>query len=143
MQNHLFSSFDRQKQAQRQIGKAYIHTYMYIKLLYNPKKIVPMHSFQTLRMAGVKSRKCSYTVYLIFQGYISFVNVGQKGFPGGSVGKESIGNVGDLGSIPGLGRSPRVGHVNPLQHFCPENSHGHRSLTGCSPWDCKELDTTE
>ena len=36
------------------------------------------------------------------------------GFPGGSVGKESTCNAGDLGSIPGLGRSPRGGHGNPL-----------------------------
>jgi len=36
------------------------------------------------------------------------------GFSGGSDGKESACNVGDLGSIPGLGRSPRGGHGNPL-----------------------------
>ena len=36
------------------------------------------------------------------------------GFPGGSDGKESACNVGDLGSIPGLGRSPGGGHGNPL-----------------------------
>ena len=37
------------------------------------------------------------------------------GFPGGSDGKESACNVGDLGSIPGLGRSPGGGHGNPLE----------------------------
>ena len=36
------------------------------------------------------------------------------GFPGGAVGKESAYNVGDLGSVPGLGRSPGGGHGNPL-----------------------------
>ena len=36
-------------------------------------------------------------------------------FPGSSAGKESACNVGDLGLIPGLGRSPREGHGNPLQ----------------------------
>ena len=36
------------------------------------------------------------------------------GFPGGSVGKESACNVGDVGSIPGLGRSSGGGHGNPL-----------------------------
>ena len=45
------------------------------------------------------------------------------GFPGGSDSKESTCNVGDLGSIPGLGRSPGEGHGNPL-HSCLENSHG-------------------
>ena len=44
-----------------------------------------------------------------------------KGFPGGSEGKESACNVGDLGSIPGLGRSPGEGNGNPLQYSCLEN----------------------
>ena len=39
-----------------------------------------------------------------------------EGFLGGSDGKESACNVGDLGLIPGLGRCPRGGHDNPLQH---------------------------
>ena len=65
------------------------------------------------------------------------------GFPGGSDGKESTCNVGDLGSIPGLGRSLGGGHGNPLQYSSLENPHGHRSLVGCSPWGCKESDMTE
>ena len=40
-----------------------------------------------------------------------------KGFPGGSAGKESAYNAGDLGSIPGLGRSLAEGNGNPLQEF--------------------------
>ena len=43
------------------------------------------------------------------------------GFPGGSGGKESTCNVGDLGSIPGLGRSPGEGNGNLLQYSCLEN----------------------
>ena len=43
-------------------------------------------------------------------------------FPGGSDGKESACNAGDLGSIPGLGRSPEEGKGNPLQYSGPENS---------------------
>ena len=43
-------------------------------------------------------------------------------FPGGSDGKESACNAGDLGSIPGLGRSPEEGNGNPLQYSCLENS---------------------
>ena len=42
-------------------------------------------------------------------------------FPGGSDGKESAYNAGDLGSIPGWGRSPGEGNGNPLQYSCPEN----------------------
>ena len=55
------------------------------------------------------------------------------GFPGGSDGKESSHNAGDLGSIPSLGRSPGGGHGDPLQYPCLENPHGQRSLAGYSP----------
>ena len=58
-------------------------------------------------------------------------------FPCGSAGKESACNAGDLGSIPGLGRSPGEGKGYPLQYSDLENSmdsvHGGR----------KESDTTE
>ena len=50
------------------------------------------------------------------------------GFPGGSDGKESACNAGDLGSIPELGRSPEGEHGNPRQYSCLENPHGQRSL---------------
>ena len=54
------------------------------------------------------------------------------GFPGGSDGKESAYNVGDLGSIPGFGRSPGEGNGYPLQYSGLENSmdcivHGSQS----------------
>ena len=44
-----------------------------------------------------------------------------RGFPGGSTGKESTCSVGDLGSIPGLGRSLGEGNGYPLQYSCLEN----------------------
>ena len=54
------------------------------------------------------------------------------GFPGSSAGKESTCSVGGLGSIPGLGRFPGEGKGSPLWY------------SGLySPWDCRELDTTE
>ena len=59
------------------------------------------------------------------------------GFPGGSEVKASACNAGDLGSIPGLGRSPGEGNGNPLHYSCRE------SLVGYSSWGCKESDTTE
>ena len=70
------------------------------------------------------------------------------GFPGGTVGKESTCKVKDLGSIPGLGRSPGGGHSNPLQYSCLENPYGfcsppQRSLASYSPRGHKELDMTE
>ena len=48
------------------------------------------------------------------------------GFPGGSDGKASACNAGDLGSISGLGRSPGEGNGNSLQYSCLENS-----MEGC------------
>ena len=42
-------------------------------------------------------------------------------FPGGSLGKKSVSNAGDPGSIPELVRSPGEGHGNPLQYSCLEN----------------------
>jgi len=65
------------------------------------------------------------------------------GFLGSCTGKESTCSAGDLGSIPGLGRSPGRGHGNPLQYSCLENPHGQRSLAGYSPWHHKESDMIE
>ena len=59
------------------------------------------------------------------------------GFLGGPDGKQSACDVGDLGFIPGLGRSPGGGRGNPLQYSCMENPHGQRSLAGYSPWVTK------
>ena len=49
------------------------------------------------------------------------IKVLPKDFPGGLDGKASVYNVGDLGSIPGLGRSPGEGNGNPFQYSCLEN----------------------
>ena len=66
------------------------------------------------------------------------------GFPGGSDGKESACNTGDLGSIPRLERSPGGGHGKPIPIFLPgESPHGQKSLAGYSPWGGKALDVTE
>ena len=59
-------------------------------------------------------------------------------FPGGSNGKESACNAGDLGSIPELGRSPGEGNDYPLQYSGLENS-----MDCIDHGVCKELDTTE
>ena len=60
------------------------------------------------------------------------------GFPGGLDGKESACNAGDLGSIPGLGRSPKETNSYPLQYSCLENSMARRAW-----WGRKELAITE
>ena len=55
------------------------------------------------------------SVYIYMHIYINW------GFPGGSEGKATACNAGDLGSIPGSGRSPREGNGNPLQYSCLGN----------------------
>ena len=67
----------------------------------------------------------------------------EQDFPGGSDSKEPACSMGDLGLVPGLGRSPGGEYGNPLQNSCLENPHRQRSLAGYSPWGCKELDTTQ
>ena len=80
----------------------------------------------------------SYTFPILsFCNYSAFTF--NTGFPGSSDGKVSAYNAGDLGSIPGSGRSPGDGNGNTLQ-YSPGKSRG---LVGYSPWGHKELDTTE
>ena len=73
---------------------------------------------------GVNST-CS--CYSIHSSWIQFANILLRifasvlGFPSGSVGKNLTANAGDLGSIPGLGRSLGEGNGNPLQYSCLEN----------------------
>ena len=59
------------------------------------------------------------------------------GFPGDSVNKESACNVGDLDSIPGLGRSLGEGKGYPLHY------HGLEDSTDCIRWTHEESDMTE
>ena len=83
---------------------------------------------------GVKST--SLTFPALAGGFLPLI-------PGGSDSKESACSVGDLGLIPGLGRSPGGGHGNSLQYSCLENPQGQRSLVGYSPWGHNESDMAE
>ena len=60
-----------------------------------------------------------------------------------SEGKASAYNAGDLGSIPGSGRSPGEGNGNPLQYSCLENPMDGGTWLGYSPLGRKESDMTE
>ena len=61
------------------------------------------------------------------------------GFPDSSVGKESTCSVGDLGSMPGLGRFPWRSDRLPTPVFWPGKFHGLYD----NPWGCTESETTE
>ena len=65
------------------------------------------------------------------------------GFPGGSDGKESVCNVGDLGLIPVLGRALGEGNGNPFQYSCLENPIDGGAWRATVHGGCKELDKTE
>ena len=65
------------------------------------------------------------------------------GFPGGSDSKESTCNAGDLGLIPGLGRSPGGGQGNPLQYSCLENFMDRGAWWATVQGGHKESDMTE
>ena len=65
------------------------------------------------------------------------------GFPGGSDGKESVYNVGDLGSIRGLGRFPWRREWQSTPVLLLGEFHGQRSLAGYSSWNHQESDTTK
>ena len=64
-------------------------------------------------------------------------------FPGGSDGKSSIYDAGDLGSIPGSGRFPGEGNGNPLQYSCLENPMDGGAWCRLLSMDCKESGMTE
>ena len=77
-----------------------------------------------------------------FHGNSRVLSMAQSPF-GGSVSKEPACNAGDLGSIPGLGRSPWRRKWQPTPVFLPGKFHGQRSLAGYNPWGHKESDTAE
>ena len=68
---------------------------------------------------------------------------GREGFPGGSDGKASDRNAGDLEFDPWVGKIPWRRKWQPTPVFLPGKSHGQRTLVGCSLWGRKESDTTE
>ena len=71
--------------------------------------------FQGKHVPGVSDK-------LLFSKEIKKGNLKLKGFPGGSEGKASACNAGDLSSIPRSGKSPGEGNGNQLQYSCLENS---------------------
>ena len=62
------------------------------------------------------------------------------GFPGASVGKNPLCNIGEAGSIPGSGRSPGEGSGHPLQYSCLENSMDREAWQATVQGVTKELD---
>ena len=73
------------------------------------------------RFTSQRRREIIHSCKVLKVNALSKGRLGSKDFPGGSEGKASAYNVGNLGSIPGSGRSPGEGNGNPLQYSCLEN----------------------
>ena len=71
------------------------------------------------------------------------LGIWRKAFSGGSDGKESACNAGDLGSHAWVRKIPWRRAWQPTPVFLPGESHRQRSLVGYSPWGCKGSDITE
>ena len=89
--------------------------------------MAPNHYFRK----SLTPRPCD-SLNNIVSGFNNFVKEYLRGKDSacGSDGKESAWNAGDMGSIPGWGRSPGEGNWYPLQYSCQENPQGQRSLAG-------------
>ena len=84
-----------------------------LKLNFQKLKIIASSPITSWQTDGEENGNAERLYFLGLQNHYSF--------PGGSDGKASAWNPRDLGSIPGLGRSPGEGKGNPLQHSCLKN----------------------
>ena len=75
---------------------------------------------------------CILTIFMLGKDIVKSFYYFYREFSCSSVSKESACNSGDLGSIPGSGRSPGEENDNPLQYSCLENPMDQRSLAGYS-----------
>ena len=101
----------------------------YTLLKFNSKMHLPHGCHNSLSIQSSSSR-------------IFYIICCFKGLPRWLSGKESDCNAGDVGSVPGWGRSPGEGRP-PTPVSLPWKSHGYRSMVGYSPWGCKQLDMIE
>ena len=90
-----------------------------LPLMWSTGSVVVAHGLCCSEACGVFLEQGSNLCPLNWQ-WILYLST-TPSFPLSSVGKESACNAGDLGSVPGLGRSPGEGNGNPLQYSCLEN----------------------
>ena len=91
------------------------------KLVWKKRPCAPPGPQPPLSAAEVTQRTLQSQVIISPDLWTLQFKQSHKGFPGGSDGKVSVCNAGDLGWIPGLGRSPGEQNGNPLQYSCLEN----------------------
>ena len=115
--------------------KPYLKQHLPKRLHYaNNRRIEDVHLLVERRWHVARYLRDRRPLFLTF---ITIPSAPRQDFPGGSDSKESACNAGDLGSIPGS-EDPWRREWLPTLVFLPGESHGQRSLAGCSPWGRKE-----
>ena len=103
----------------------YVHFYHFLDFIYKQHRMLSLClTFHSVWQSWIHPCFTNYIILLFFffNGWAIFHCIyGLQDFPGGSDGKAAVCNMGDPGSIPGLGRSPGEGNDNPLQYYCLEN----------------------
>ena len=103
---------------------------IHVNVWQNPLQYCKVISLQQIKINGKKEKCSSVGICLIFTPLLDwdYTFCGRdykgEGFPGGTRVKNLCANAGDIkdmGSIPGSGRSPAVGNGNPLQYSCLDN----------------------
>ena len=89
----------------------------------NPKYLVQTHLCPRGNLESNR-KLCSTSGTLFVNDHVNQILRQRLGFPGGSDGKESAYNAGDVGLIPGSGGSPGEGNGNSVQYSCLENPMG-------------------
>ena len=79
-------------------------------------KLSSLGDFNSYNLESLSTSLYSHNKYWYFNSTLSVTYEYSKGFPGGSVVKNPPANAGDMGSVPGLGRSPGGGNSKPLQY---------------------------
>ena len=118
----------------------YIHEYMYILICIHTQLIYAciciysfIHSVYTLICMSLQLHCYNIIIYLQPKPAIIL------GFPGGSMVKNLSGNAGDVGLVPGSGRSPGEGNGNPLQYSSQGNLRDRRAWQASVHGFAKEL----
>ena len=106
-------------------------------------KMLHVRPFTVIRQAQLSALVFKIFLRSFFFSVRLFFSEGIPSFPGGSEVKASAWNEGDPGLTPWVGKIPWRRKWQPTPVLLPGESHGGRSLVGCSPWGHKQWDTTE
>ena len=92
-----------------------------ITMKYHYTPILMAKIFKHLPPQGLTKVWINWSSHTLKMRILAYTTILEKGLPWCSESKESACNAGDMGSIPGLGRSPEEGNDNPLQYSCLGN----------------------